>query len=165
MLYEYCFDGMMSICIRYDKDQDQAMETLNLAFLKVLKSLDSYNSKLPFKPWYTRITINEAIDSYRKKMRRMQVIRNEAVDENQNGTKTEYMDHEWIEDEYLESILQHLKESERTVFNLYAIDGYSHREISELLDISERSSIRHLGSAREKLQQMIKMKNTGIRKA
>lgn len=163
LLYDHCFDSMMSICIRYEKDQDMAMEILNAAFMKILRSLNSYKKDFPFKPWYTRITVNEAIDFYRKKNRRMQVVRGGTGKE--KDVYGEESGQDWIEDEYLENMLKLLKESERTVFNLYAIDGYSHREISELLDISERSSIRHLGNARDKLQEMLRVKNTGIKKA
>ena len=58
---------MMSICVRYEKDEEMALEILNTAFMKVLKKLSTYQSKFPFDPWFKRITVNQAIDSYRKK--------------------------------------------------------------------------------------------------
>lgn len=166
LLYDYCFDNMMSICVRYEKDQDDALEILSLAFIKVLKKLDTYNSEYPFTPWFKKITVNEAIDAYRRKKRRLEIFENE--DENFENLKVVHSsteDNSWIEAEYLEYLMDSLKESERTVFNLYAIDGYSHREIAETLSISERSSIRHLASARKKLQSLLANNESGIKKA
>ena len=158
---------MMGICIRYERDQDSALEILNLAFIKILKKLDTYNSDFPFAPWFKRITVNEAIDAYRKKRRRLELFEEERDDyENLkvvHGGSSSGGD--WIETEYLEHLMTTLKEGERAVFNLYAIDGYSHREIAESLGISERSSIRHLASARKKLQQLVKDNEFGMKKA
>ncbi len=163
-LYDYCFNPMMSICMRYEKEEDMAMEVLNVAFMKVLKSLHTYEPKFPFDPWFKRIAVNEAIDSYRKKCRRMSLFEN-GVDNLENQSINEQPGGEWIEKEYLEYIMGSLKKVEQMVFNLYAIDGYSHKEIAEALDISERSSIRHLGNARTKLQEQLPDGKIGLRRA
>ena len=155
---------MMSICMRYEKDEEMALETLNLAFIKILKKLHTYEPKFPFDPWFKRITVNQAIDSYRKKVRRMELFET-GVDDLENQSSTHEADTEWVEKEYLEHILQSLKKVEQVVFNLYAVDGYSHKEIAETLDMSERSSIRHLASARRKLQEMLPNGEIGLRKA
>ena len=165
-LYEYCFDQMMGICIRYEKDQDAALEILNLAFIKILKKLDTYNPEFPFTPWYKKIAVNEAIDAYRKKRRRLEVFDNDSEGiENLTVVHGGSEDADWIETEYLEHLMESLKEEERTVFNLYAIDGYSHREVAEKLGISERSSIRHLAGARKKLQSLLTNNEFGMKKA
>jgi RNA polymerase sigma-70 factor (ECF subfamily) len=157
---------MMSICVRYEKDHDEALEILNLAFIKVLKKLDTYNPEYPFTPWFKKITVNEAIDAYRKKRRRLEIFENETENfENLSVVQDSNEDDHWIEAEYLEHLMDSLKESERTVFNLYAIDGYSHKEIAQILSISERSSIRHLAAARKKLQTHLANNEFGMRKA
>ncbi|MGB0176076.1 MAG: RNA polymerase sigma factor [Owenweeksia sp.] len=163
-LYDYCFNPMMSICIRYERDEEMALEILNLAFIKVLKKLDTYEPKFPFDPWFKRITVNEAIDSYRRKARRMELFDN-GVEDLENHGPEDGSGMEWVEREYLEHILKKLKKIEQIVFNLYAVDGYSHKEIAEELDMSERSSIRHLASARRKLQDMLPKDEIGLRKA
>lgn len=166
MLYDYCFDSMMGICMRYEKDETRALEVVNSAFIKVLKNLDSYDMDLAFKPWYNRLTINEAIDRYREKVRRRELFDQDS-DELEKHSKTAEISQgdDWEQAEYLTELLSHLKEPERNVFNLFAIDGYSHKEIGAMLGITERSSIRHLTNARRKLQELLPQKEFGIRKA
>lgn len=165
-LYEYCFDHMMGICIRYEKDQDSALEILNLSFIKVLKKLDTYNPEYSFTPWFKKITVNEAIDAYRKKRRHSEVFNGDADEiENLTVVHNGAESTDWIENEYLEHLMESLKEDEKAVFNLYAIDGYAHKEIAESLGISERTSIRHLASARKKLQAQLSTNEFGMKKA
>lgn len=157
---------MMGICVRYEKDQDGALEILNLAFIKVLKKLDTYNPEYPFTPWFKRITVNEAIDAYRKKRRRQEIFDEESEGiENLTVVHNDTDGSDWIEAEYLEHLMDTLKEEEKTVFNLYALDGYAHKEIAEILKISERSSIRHLAGARKKLQAQLSNNEFGMKKA
>lgn len=165
-LYNQVFDMMMGICMRYCKDENLAMETLNMAFLKVLKNLDSYDPEFDLKPWVARIAVNESIDAYRKKVRRREFIDdNEDEIENMAGNGHGGESLEWEESEYLQHLLEGLKDAEKVVFNLYAIDGYSHKEIGEMMGITERSSIRHLTNARRKLQEMIPAPELRIKKA
>ncbi len=166
MLYDYCFDGMMGICMRYEKDETRALEVVNGAFIKVLKNLDSFDNSLAFKPWCNRLTVNEAIDKYREKTRRREIFDDDKEElENFSGSAESQATLDWEEAEYLHSLLNNLKESEKTVFNLFAIDGYSHKEIAAVLGITERSSIRHLTNARKKLQEMLPQKEFGTKKA
>ena len=152
--------------MRYCKDGDLAMETLNLAFMKVLSNLESFDSKYELKPWIAKITVNEAIDAYRKKVRRREFI-DENEDELENVSRRfDSGDSQgWEEAEYLEHLMECLKDSEKMVFNLYAIDGYSHKEIGDMMGITERSSIRHLTNARRKLQEKLPAPELGIKKA
>ncbi len=166
MLYDYCFDSMMGICMRYEKDETRALEVLNGAFIKVLKNLDSFDNSLAFMPWCNRLTVNEAIDKYREKARRREIFDQEQDGlENFSGVSESRATLDWEETEYLQSLLNHLSESEKTVFNLFAIDGYSHKEIAAVLSITERSSIRHLTNARKKLQELLPQKEFGTKKA
>ena len=165
-LYNQLFDLMMGICMRYCKSEDLAMETLNMAFLKVLQSLGSFDTNYELKPWVARITVNEAIDAYRKKVRRRDFIDdNEEELENITAASVSYESNGWEEADYMEHLLDELKDSEKMVFSLYAIDGYSHKEIGEMMGITERSSIRHLTNARRKLQERLSAPELGIKKA
>jgi len=164
-LYNYCFDAMMGICMRYENDRDTAMETVNITFVKVLKNLKDYDPRHELLPWVKRITLNTAIDNYRKKVRRREHINGNVIElEKHAGSEGGHSDN-WEEREYLEHLLNTLKDTEKTVFNLFAIDGFSHREIAEELGISERTSIRHLTSARKKLQEQLKVEEQGSEKA
>ncbi len=165
-MYDYCFDCMMSICRRYEKDDDSAMDILNQAFIKVLKNLGGYESKYPLKPWLRKITLNVAIDKYRQKVRKREVFEDwddETPYEDTNQGTLHGL--EWVESDYLQHLLSSLKDAERTVFNLFAVDGFSHKEIGEMMEITERSSIRHLTNARRKLQEHLKSSEKGMKKA
>lgn len=167
-MYDYCFDCMMSISLRYEKDRDRAMEILNASFIKILKKLDSYDSNYEFKPWVARVTLNEAIDRFRQKQRHREVFDENCSDEHMhhnNGQIELPGSEQWVESEYLQHLLHSLKKQEKVVFNLFAIDGFSHKEIAEKLGIAERSSIRHLTNARRKLQEQLAASELGTKKA
>ncbi len=152
--------------MRYCRDEDSATEVVNTAFMKTLKKLNTYDPEFPFKPWAQRIALNEAIDRYRQKKRRNELMVESSEEWEQLETGSQLPeDTYWIEAEYLQKLLEELKETERTVFNLFAIDGYSHREIGKMLSITERSSIRHVTNARRKLQHLISLREPGVKKA
>ncbi|HQQ93535.1 MAG TPA: RNA polymerase sigma factor [Bacteroidia bacterium] len=154
-LYRISYSYLMSICLRYSKDRDSASESMNVAYMKILKSLKTYNPVIPFKTWIRRITINTLIDEYRKNKR--------------EGEKISYVDSYYDSVSYSEANealsrisckqiyehISHLPEATRNVFNLYVIDGFSHKEIGELLGISEGTSKWHLNAARQKLKEEI----------
>lgn len=164
-LYDYCFDPMMSICQRYEKDQDAAMDLLNQAFVKVLRKLETYQMELDLLPWVRKITANMAIDHYRKKTRAREIFDDNVAELEKEPASIGHVSLHWVEEEFLEHLLTQLKEAERTVFNLFAMDGFSHKEIAESLGITERSSIRHLTNARRKLQYHLSIVEPGIKKA
>lgn len=153
--------------MRYERDQESAIELVNLAFIKILKSLKGFDPKYAFDAWIKRIMVNEAIDHYRKKKREREVLELRDLTDDDSGRNHGSIneDTDWIETEHLESMMQCLTERQRLVFNLYAIDGYAHKEIAEILGISERSSIRNLGQAREQLQELFSTQQYGMKKA
>ncbi len=165
-LYDHCFDAMLSVCRRYERNEEFAIEIVNMAFIKVLKNLSKYQPNKPFTPWVCRIAVNQSIDRYRQKAKERELF--DAIEEKAHLSDisvSTYSEVEWENEEYLQSLLEHLSESEKTVFNLFAIDGYKHKEIATQLGITERSSIRHLTNARNKLQQLIEEKQMRIKKA
>ena len=154
-LYKHAYPQLMSICRRYAKDDLDARGLLNQGFLKILTNLDRKKADVPFIAWAKRITINTIISEFRKDKLRMekqeqmeeQKLENHSVSWNTIGEK--------IEAEVLQLMLDRLPEASRKVFNLFASDGYSHKEISDMLGISEGTSKWHVSAARKDLQHQL----------
>jgi RNA polymerase sigma factor (sigma-70 family) len=154
-LYKLSYSYLMSICMRYSKDKDTASEVLNMGYMKILKNLSTYKPEIPFKAWIRRIMVNTLIDEYRKNKKEREKV----------TYVEEYFDNSDFSDvnEALSKIsctqifeqVNLLPEATKKVFNLFAIDGYSHKEIGELLHISEGTSKWHLNAARQKLKEYI----------
>lgn len=162
-LYEQYFQYLMSICYRYEHNSQDAVAIVNQAFLKIILNLESFDQNKPFLPWIKRITVNVSIDHIRKKKStygstifldeegwEKEGDENETIDENNDNL---------IYEDYI-LMMEKLEEPTKTIFNLYAIDEYSHKEIAEKLNISERTSKRYLSKAREALKSMIAAKKT-----
>ena len=148
----------MAIGRRYHGNDDEAGGAVNGAFLKILDNLDKYGPEVPFEAWIRRIMINSLVDEYRRnrKVRELVEYRDlESVPPTVSPIDFNLADLKFGA-EQLELMIQRLPPVSRKVFNLHAIDGYSHVEIGNLLDISEGTSKWHLSFARKKLQEMIK---------
>lgn len=131
---------------------------LNQAFLKILDNLDLLPGHVPFAAWAKRITINTLIDDFRKNRKVKELIASTSIQdlpEAQGGVDYNEADKQF-DAEQLEGFIRQLPPMTSKVFNLFAIDGYPHTEISKMLDISEGTSRWHLASARKKLQEMIR---------
>lgn len=141
----------MAICLRYARDRDEANEILNQGFYKVLTNLGRYDPDKPFLPWLARIMTNTAIDHYRSQMRHTvtdDITEMEIYGENPViDAKLNYED--------LIKLVQALPPGYRAVFNLYAIDGFTHDEIAVKLGISPGTSKSNLFKARQKLAAML----------
>jgi RNA polymerase sigma-70 factor (ECF subfamily) len=144
---------MMTLCTRYTKDRNDALEVLNDAFLKVFKRLESYDpAKSSLYTWMKKIVINTAIDFLRK----MQAYHNMEVmlvDEENAGIENEAL--QKMNGEELFKMIRQLPAVTRLVFNMYIVDGFSHREIGSLLGISEGTSRWHVSEARRRLKIII----------
>jgi len=144
---------MMALCVRYAKDKNDALEILNDGYLKVFKNMGQYDAaRASLYTWMRRIIINTAIDFLRKK----QVYYNMDVlpdAHEETGIENEALQ-KMSGVELLKAIRQ-LPPTTGTVFNLYVIDGFSHREIAGLLPISEGTSRWHLSEARRQLRIII----------
>lgn len=154
-LYKQSYSYLMSICMRYSRDKDTASEMLNAAYLKILTSLTSYKPEIPFKSWIRRIMVNTLIDEYRKNKREKEKVSyvEEYFDSTDFSDVNEALSR--ISCQQILEQINRLPEATRKVFNLFAIDGYSHKEIGELLEISEGTSKWHLNAARQKLKEYI----------
>ncbi|GJM34605.1 MAG: DNA-directed RNA polymerase sigma-70 factor [Saprospiraceae bacterium] len=157
-LYKCSYTVLLSVCLRYQQDEASAVAMLNEGFLKILTNIDKYRPETSFVAWTKRIMINTLIDDFRKNRKVKELI--ESVDFSSTEPTTTNFD--WNEAdkqfdaEQLEYLIRQLPPMSCKVFNLYAIDGYSHREIAELLNISEGTSKWHVSSARQKLMELLK---------
>lgn len=149
-LYKYFYADMFRTCQRYTSDPHDALSILNDAFLKVFRSISRYKNELgSFKSWLKTIVINTAIDHVRLYKKDIRVIHIDQLHE--QGEDDFHLHYAWKEEE----IMQHFKQLPtvtRLVINLFAFDGYSHKDISEQLDISETTSRWHLAEARKRLK-------------
>ena len=151
------FQGFaLSVCMSYCENRDDALEIMNDGFLKVFKSLDKVENIDRIKPWLRRIMINVAIDHFRKNIKNQTTQLPENIIEPNFGETSVYAK---LSSEDIMLAVQSLPTNYRLVFNLYAIEGYSHKEIGEMLKMAESTSRANLslanGLLREKLQKML----------
>lgn len=154
LLYRQFYGFAMSVCLRYAPTRESALEVLNDGFLKVFTRLDQYDPSQPFKSWLRRIMINTAIDQYRQEVRYGQSSDIERAD--QLSTAPEPDAYTQLAHEDLLALVQRLSPAYRLVFNLYVLDGYSHEEIGQKLNISTGASKSNLARARENLRTLLK---------
>jgi RNA polymerase sigma factor (sigma-70 family) len=151
-LYKSYYSYAMAICLRYTKNKDEAMEICNDGFMKVFLKGEQFDTKYPFKAWLKRIMVNTAIDFNRKNQKHSN---HDDIETAYNLSSNYENAVDYLGYEHLLSLIQKLSPSYREVFNLFAIDGYSHEEISEILGIPVGTSKSKLSRARESLRQMI----------
>ncbi|RZK80382.1 MAG: RNA polymerase sigma factor [Pedobacter sp.] len=153
-LYMQTSSKMLAVCMRYAKDRMEAEDVLQMGYIKVFKKVQEYRGDGAFEGWIRRIMVNTAIESYRKNLRSMNVVPIEdAYEQPSTG-----FDFSRLGMQDLLRLIQNLADGYRVVFNMYAIEGYSHKEISETLGISEGASKSQLSRARAILmEQVIKM--------
>lgn len=152
LLYEEYYGKMMGVCLRYSNDKNDALDILHEGFIKVYKNINKYKSGTTLSAWIHRIMVNTAIDFYRKKVRR-------RVEDLDKAYHLSSADPDAIsrcsEQEIIEAI-QQLPPTYRTVFNLYVIEGYPHKDVAKLLGITESTSRSNLVKARTKLKYILK---------
>jgi RNA polymerase sigma factor (sigma-70 family) len=153
ILYDRYSPTMFGTCLRYLQDAMEAEEAMVSGFVKVFANLDKFRQDGSFEGWIRRIMINEALTTLRK--RRLSWV--ESLDNLRTQGTPAASELEYEAEELLQMI-EKLPTGYRTVFNLYAIEGYSHKEIGELLEITESTSKSQLNRARAMLQKMIQHK-------
>lgn len=149
-LYQKYKDTLYILCLKYSKNSDEAQDNLHDSFIEIFNSIKKYKGKGSFEGWIKRITINQAINKY-KKERPFNIEINNDILEDTTVTEDDL-------DIKLDSILtciQELPNQYRLVFNLYQLDNYSHKEIASLLNISESTSKSNLHRAKAILKEKI----------
>lgn len=155
LLYEEHYPKMMGVCLRYAGSQDEALDILHEGFIKVFKNLKRYEPGTSLNAWIRRIMVNTAIDYYRKMVRR----RTEDIETAYGACSMDADALSQISEQEILSVIQELSPAYRAVFNMYIIEGYSHREIADSLGITESTSRSNLVKARLKLQAALKAKH------
>ncbi len=156
-LYDQCYSYMMSICIRYCKDKHEAGSRLNMSFLKVLQHLGQFDHSGSFKAWVSKITLRSIIDEFRSQQKHYQqhVYYGQLAQEmDWSGEEVNHLAEETDVDHILE-VINRLSPMDKQVFNLFAIDGYGHKEIASMLNISEGTSKWHVHEARKKIKEAL----------
>lgn len=155
-LYRLCYEPFMRLCLRYANSRDDAADILNKAFFNILTRIDQYTGQGEFVGWMKRIVVNAAVDYVRANSR---FRLHEPVEHAGDIPGQSSPDQELARNDVLH-LLRQLPYTTGAVFNLYAVEGYAHREIAEMLNISEANSKWHLHQARKRLQQQLKETNT-----
>lgn len=150
-LYEDNYSVMLPICNRYANNQDDALDIMHDAFIKVFKNMSKYNPGTSLSSWMKRIMINTAIDFYRKRKRR----RTEDLDTAYSVQSNDPDAISQIAAKEIIAALQLLTPAYRMVFNLYVIEGHSHKEVAKKLNITESTSRSNLVKARTKLKAIL----------
>jgi RNA polymerase sigma factor (sigma-70 family) len=150
-LYEFFSGKMYTLCCRYIKDKMEAEDVLVMAFTKIFERIDQYKNEGSFEGWIRRIMVNESL-SYLRKNKNMYLETDiEAADREPDYDRIESQ----MEAEDLMKLIASLPTGYRIVFNLYAVDGFSHQEIADQLGISENTSKSQLSRARALLQKKL----------
>ena len=154
--YERYSGKFLGICCRYINDRMEAEDVMVESMMKIFEKVNQFNFSGSFEGWTKRIVVNEALMFLRKK-------RNRNVEfDNQDYVEPEVQESGSLEAGDLLEMVNSLPDGYKTVFNLYAIEGYSHTEIAQLLQISEGTSKSQLSRARAILQQKV-MQNNAIK--
>ena len=151
-LYKQFYGPMTSICLRYTKNEEDAIEVLHNGFLKVFKKIHTYDgSKASLYTWIRTIIVHSAIDFIRQRGKFGAPVELEKAEEAAIDADAVQK----ISTRELLKLVQQLPPGAQTVFNLYIIEGYNHKEIAQLMGISEGTSKWHLSEARKKLQTLL----------
>lgn len=151
-IYERFSPKMLSVCRQYIKDLHFAEDVMVNGFVKVFKNLGSFEHRGSFEGWIRRIMIRESITHLRKSQ--FVVYDDEVVDSNAKIEETIF---ESFKTEYIQTLIDNLPEGYKMVFVLYAVEGYKHHEIAEMLSISEGTSKSQLYKARKLLQSKLRL--------
>lgn len=151
-LFDVFAHSAKSICLRYSANEAEAEEMISDGFLKIFKNIDKYDTMQPFEAWFRTIMINTAIDYFRKNHSRIDFTDLENAHEVANNDS----ELDLLSTDEIMAFIQKLSPVYRTIFSLFAVDGYSYAEISQMLGITEGGVRANMFKARANLQQWIK---------
>jgi RNA polymerase sigma-70 factor (ECF subfamily) len=153
LVYRKYFDSMIRMCQRYTQDEDELITIVNDGFLKVFKKIDQFERKGSFEGWIRRCVFTSLSDFFRKKKEGIYFM---EVPDNKSEVSTA------LDKMYFEDIVNHIQklpDNTKNVFIKYCIEGYNHKEIAEIMNMSEGNSKWHLHQAKKMLQNFITQDN------
>ncbi|RYG51717.1 MAG: sigma-70 family RNA polymerase sigma factor [Chitinophagaceae bacterium] len=155
-LYRSYYKAMMNLCLRYTKSESDAMSVLNTGFLKVFRGLDKFDSsKGSLYTWIRTVVVNNCLDQVRADKNLQRTGELEAG----TGPEIDPEVYSRISQQSILEMVRQLAPATRAVFNLFALEGYGHKEIAQMLKISEGTSKWHFSEARKKLKHLIEMES------
>ncbi|PQJ21854.1 RNA polymerase sigma factor [Tenacibaculum sp. SG-28] len=149
-VYRLFASKLFALCLKYSPNYEDAQDTLQDSFIAIFKKINQYKNIGSFEGWIKRVTINTALEKYRKKSP-LQLVKEETVEETE---EVEYDDSS-VSIDFLLQCIQELPDRYRLVFNLYVLDKYSHNEIATMLEISPGTSKSNLSRAKLILKEKI----------
>ena len=161
LLYRRHAAKLYAVCLQYSGNDEEARDILQDGFIKIFENLIHYKHEGSFEGWMRRIVVNTALEKYRSKHNLHRVDDIDLIPEPDADPETD--DYAGLEAVDLLDIIRELPPKYRMVFNLFAIEGYSHREISQMFNISEGTSKSNLSRARIILQKKVSL-YTGLNK-
>ncbi len=153
-LYNQYKKTLFVLSLKYCANQAEAEDNVHNSFIEIFTNIKKFDNKGSFEGWMKRITINKAIDSYKKKYQLVPIKEDFAQDTNIDEDEVAFTL------DYILALVQELPHQYRLVFNLYELDDYSHQEIAQMLSISENTSKSNLHRAKVILKEKIKSKNS-----
>ncbi len=151
--YHYFSSKMYGVCLRFAKDVDDANDMMQEGFIRVFNHISDFRGEGSLEGWVRRTMVNTAINFYKRKIRKGNTVSIDVVAE--RADKSVYIIEKMSVDELM-ALIRELPTGYRTVFNLNVIEGYTHKEIGEILNISENTSKSQLSRARVALQKKIR---------
>ncbi|MFD0792855.1 RNA polymerase sigma factor [Mucilaginibacter litoreus] len=151
LLYKQFYGYAMGVSMRYSLNEDDALEVVNDAFIKVFNNINTYNTEKPFRAWLRTIVVNTAIDRRRKELKHQSNTDIEdayGIGSNANAIDT-------LNAQDILKLMKQLPQLQLTIFNMYEIDGYNHDEIGKILNLPASSSRVYLSRAKDKLRQLL----------
>jgi RNA polymerase sigma factor (sigma-70 family) len=152
LLYEQYSARMFGVCLRYSGSYEDAQDVLHEGFIKIFNKIEQFQAKGAFEGWIRRIMVNTALEKYRNRYKIINIQDNIIEAEEQGNVELA----ENLTVNELMQFIQELSPKYRMVFNLFAIEGYTHSEISSMLEITEGTSKSNLSRARAILQEKVK---------
>jgi len=160
-LYKISYGIMMKVCYRYTNNRDDAVDLMNIGFCKILKKLEKYDDTYPYDVWLRKVLVNTIIDEFRKNKsyKSKMLFAEDSQIERANETFYVHNDaEEKLSSGDVFKMMQSLPDVTREVLNMQVMEGFTHKEISGLLNISESASKWHLVKAKNLLKEMLEKK-------
>ena len=154
-LYERYAPLMMTVCLRYSRDEETARDLLHDGFIHIFAQIGSYSGKGSFEGWLRRIFVNLALENYRKEKKKELFLEDYKHTQPDEDDTCETLDIEGIPRDEILKLIQELPHGYQTVFNLFVFEDMSHKEIAQQLGISEVSSRSQFSRARAMLQKKV----------
>jgi RNA polymerase sigma-70 factor, ECF subfamily len=164
VLYRMFYSKMLGVCMRYSHNTDEAKDLLQEGFIKVFSSISTFQRSGSFEGWVRRIIVNTSIDFYRKNKKHLFKIDSEYIETHIESIEDESEENKYdgIQPNDVMEAVQQLSPVYRTIFNMYAVDGYTHKQIADQLGIREGTSKSNYSKAKANLRKLLveKIKKT-----